>query len=170
MTSRYDDADGPAPADAAQAAVLSARASRLLVGGILGAHLLAVPGALIAFGVDGPRGLVSGLFGLALVLFFQVIGQATQVRFAGADPRVLMRASLLSYALRTGLVGLLLVGWANLPAASLERVNALALALVAAAAVIGWMLGVVRTYARLRIPIYDEPATPVLPLSAGSPT
>lgn len=157
MTSTSNDASGPSPASAAQAVVLAERARRLLVGGMVGTHLVALP-VLLGFTVaDGARGLVSGLFGLALVVFFHAVGQATQIRFAGSDPRVLMRASLLSYAMRTALLGLAVIGWVNLPAEAQTRVNPMALATVAAAAVVGWMLGLVRTYSRLRIPAYDEP-------------
>lgn len=157
MTSRSNDASGPSPASAAQAVVLADRARRLLVGGMVGAHVLALP-VLLGFALaDGTRALVSGLFGLALVVFFHAVGQATQIRFAGSDPRTLMRASLMSYAMRTAFLGLAVIGWVNLPVESQERVNPTALALVAAAAVVGWMLGLVRTYSRLRIPVYDEP-------------
>ncbi|SDE19393.1 hypothetical protein SAMN04489747_2760 [Auraticoccus monumenti] len=140
--------------------MLADRARRLLVGGMVGAHVLALP-VLIGFAVaDGARALVSGLFGLALVVFFHAVGQATQIRFAGSDPRTLMRASLLSYALRTALLGLAVVGWVNLPPESQARVNPMALSMVAAAAVVGWMVALVRTYSRLRIPVYDEPDAP----------
>ncbi|MVA76050.1 hypothetical protein GC722_08440 [Auraticoccus sp. F435] len=154
------DASGLAPADAGQTAVLAGRARRLLVGGMLGAHALALPVVVGAAVLDGARGAVSALSGLALVVVFQVLGQATQIRFAGADPRVLMRASLVSYALRTAGLGLLLLGWVNLPAESVARINPTAVAVAAAAAVLGWMLNLVRTYSKLRIPVYDEPVAP----------
>ncbi|WP_158548004.1 hypothetical protein [Desertihabitans brevis] len=152
------DARGESPADAGQAVVLAERARRLLVGGVIGCHALALPAVLVWAVVDGARGLLSALVGLALVLVFDTIGQAVQIRFAGAAPRVLMRASLLSFGLRASVLGLLVVGWSNLPAESVARVNAMALAVTGGLSVVGWLVGVVLTYRRLRIPIYDEPS------------
>ncbi|PFG67528.1 hypothetical protein B0O41_2346 [Propionibacteriaceae bacterium ES.041] len=132
------------------------RARTLLFAGLLGAHAA----ALLAIGVSavamGKRGLFAALFGAALVIVFQVIGQAVQVRFAAADTRTVLAATLASFGFRVGLMLFVLYAWFNLASdpASLARVP---LVVSAALTVTGWLAAEAYALHRLRVPYFDEP-------------
>lgn len=140
-----------------QRSVLAGRARALLVGGMVGAHLLALPVIVTAAVLDGARGAVSAALGAALALLFYTFGQAVQVRFAGASATTLMAASLASFGVRAGLLAAAFTGWLNLDPAAQSRLAPAALAAGVGAGVIGWLLGLARAYSRLRILAFDEP-------------
>lgn len=150
---------GPAPSVGPShggGAVAVRRARTLLFAGLLGAHAA----ALLAIGVSavtvGKRGLVAALFGAALVIVFQVIGQAVQVRFAAADARTVLAATLASFGSRVALMLFVLYAWFNLAndPASLARVP---LVISAALTVAGWLGAEAYALHRLRVPYFDEP-------------
>lgn len=131
------------------------RARTLLVGGLVGGHL-AWLACVVGFGVAaGPGAALSAAVGGVLALAFFTIGQAVQVRMADADPRRLLFASLISYAVRIGaLGGLLMVALANRD--RLAGLDATAVAAGTIAVVVGWLIGEIRAFSRLRIPVFDE--------------
>lgn len=161
MTSEASPKPGP-PVDASlpgpvQAGVLINRARSLLVGGIIGLHLLVVPAVIIAAFVGGARVAVSVALGAMVSLMFYTIGQAVQIRFAAAPARQLFAASMASFGARAALLALLLTGWANLGVDTQSRMSTVGLCIGVGAGVLGWLIGMARAYAKLRIPVYDEP-------------
>ncbi|OYO19328.1 hypothetical protein CGZ93_13205 [Enemella dayhoffiae] len=132
------------------------RARTLLMAGVLGAHagaLLAVGGSAVLL---GRRGLFSALFGAALVIVFQVIGQSVQVRFATAHPRTLMAASLASFGFRAALLLFVLYAWFNL-ASDPDSLARGPLVAGAALTLVGWLGAEAYALHRLRVPNFDEP-------------
>ncbi|MFZ0529983.1 MAG: hypothetical protein WAL91_05545 [Propionicimonas sp.] len=136
---------------------LQSRALRLLAGGAIGGHLALVVSVAVFAATRGPRSAVWALLaGLVTIVFF-TIGQGIQVLVADADPKVLMVASLASFALRAGALGLLLV-WSQQNAERIPSLDPIALAATAIAVVVGWLTAEIWVFTRLRIPIYDPPS------------
>lgn len=148
-----DPAPGAGPSPNVQ------RARKLLLGGLVGGHL-AWLACVAAFGVaGGVRGAASAALGGVVALAFFTIGQAVQIRVADADPRRVLFASLVSYAVRIGALGGLLA----LAMANRERLSGLdptAVAIGSIAVVVGWLAGEIRIFVRLRIPVFDETGHP----------
>ncbi|MCB0912834.1 MAG: hypothetical protein KDB60_14575, partial [Propionibacteriaceae bacterium] len=95
-----------------------------------------------------------------LVIAFFTIGQAVQVLMADADPRRVLFASLVSYAVRIGALAALL----GVALANRERLAGLeptAVAVSTIVVVVGWLAGEIRTFMRLRIPVFDESEHPL---------
>ena len=133
------------------------RVRRLLVGGALGGHIglfLAV-GAFLIF--DSPRAAAWAAIAGAVTILFFVIGHAVQVAFADADPKAVLVATMASYIIRVTALGMVLaVVLANADGfASMHRV---AVAVATISVVVTWLAAEIATYARLRVPIYDEPS------------
>lgn len=137
-------------------AVAVRRARTLLFAGMLGAHAAALPAIGVSAVAMGKRGMFAALFGAALVIVFQVIGQAVQVRFAAADPRTLLAVTLGSFGFRVALMLFVLYAWFNLAndPSSLARVP---LVVSAALTVAGWLGAEAYALHRLRVPYFDEP-------------
>ncbi len=131
------------------------RARKLLFGGLIGGHV-AWAACVVGFGVaGGPRAAASAALGGVLAIAFFTIGQAVQILMADADPRRVLFASLVSYAARIGALGaLLVVALANRD--RLAALDSVAIAVGTIAVVVGWLTGEIRTFARLRIPVFDE--------------
>lgn len=133
------------------------RARRLLAGGLVGGHAV----ALICVGVfavrDGLPGLASAALAAALVVLFYTVGKTVQVRYADAAPTTLFRASIMSYVLRVSLLGALLVAYFRFADDS-SRLLPLPLLVTSVATVVGWLAGEILVYSRLRIPNFDEPS------------
>jgi len=135
------------------------RARKLLYGGLvggLGATVLCLIGFAVAY---GGRGLVSAGLGAGLVLLFYAGGQYVMVLFADAGARMLLLVAVVSYTLRIGLLGLVLLSYSTNRAAwpSLEP-NVVFVATIAA--VVGWLTVEVWVFTRLRIGVYDTPYAP----------
>lgn len=150
---------GPNPASGApqsNPSVAARRASRLLTGGLIGAHGTAVACAGFFAVSDGITGLLSAAFGAALVIGFYTVGQAVQVRVADAPATRVFRASIVSYIARVTALGGVLALYLHL-AGGAGPLHSAALAITAVATVVGWLTGEVLTFSRLRIPNFDAP-------------
>lgn len=156
---------GPSSATPAEAgeptpgpSVSALRARRLLAGGLLGAHVI----ALICVGIflvrDGVPGLVSAALGAALVILFYTIGKTVQVRWADAPATTIFRVSMVSYFVRVGGLAALLAGYLRF-ADETTRLLGVPLAVTTVATVIGWLVGELIVFSRLRIPNFDDPPT-----------
>lgn len=157
MTDSAPEAFGSVEQERSGPSLSAIRARRLLAGGLLGAHMV----ALVCVGVfmvrDGLPGLASSGLAAAMVVLFYTIGQAVQVRMADAPATAVFRASVGSYIIRvTALAGLLALYLRFADGTS--RLLAVPLAVTAIATVIGWLAGEIVVYSRLRIPNFDEPA------------
>lgn len=137
------------------------RARKLLLGGLVGGVAAALL-SMIAFTiVNGTGGLVSAALAAGLVLFFYVVGQLVMVKFADAAARTLMLASLVSYTVRMGIIGMVLLALSRkLP--SWPSLVPSAVFATAIAVVIGWLAVEIFVFSRLRIGVYDtEYVSPV---------
>lgn len=138
--------------------------TRLLAGGVIGAHAAAAATVGVLLWGRGVQGAVSAAVAAVIVLLFFVIGHAVQLRYASATPQHLLIASLASYGIRVTALGTLL--WVALENPELP-VDASAVGLSAIATVFGWVAGEIVAFRRLRIPVFDPP-TPQEP--AGEST
>lgn len=157
MSTMSIDAGRNLPAAADQRAVLAGRARRLLVAGFLGGHLGGLLALLVWALLDGSRGAISALLGFALAIVFQSVGQFIQIQFAASRPTSLMAASMLSFGIRAGLLLMAFGAWTELAPQVQARFDVLALTVGIAATVVGWLVAVVITHSRLRIPVFDLP-------------
>ncbi len=132
-------------------------ATRLLLGGLAGWHVGLLLGVGLGIITRQVPGLVGALLGAALALAYFAIGQGVQVLVADADPRQVKNASVGSYVLRVTLLGMLLLWFLNHPQ-SLARLDTLGLFCGICSGVLGWLAGLIVTFRRLRIPVFDDPA------------
>lgn len=140
------------------------RARKLLVGGLTGG-VAATAICLLVLGLTrGLSGFGSAALTAGLVLFFYLVGQLVMVRFADAEARTLMVASLASYAFRVAVLGFGLV-WFHENKATLPALDPLAITVTAMAVVVGWLAVEIRVFSRLRIPVYDTEY--VAPVTGG---
>ncbi|MDQ7993465.1 MAG: hypothetical protein REI45_12410 [Propionicimonas sp.] len=131
------------------------RAQRLLAGGMAGAHVAALVVVAVAWILAGTVAGVSAAIAAVVVIAFMAIGQAVQLIVADARPKVVLIASLASYAIRVSLLGVLLV----VVLGSAERfavLHPVAVAVATIGVVLGWLVGEFRVYSRLRIPVFDS--------------
>lgn len=130
------------------------RATRLFVGGLVGWNAALVVAAVAGAVLAGATGLLSALVGAALALAYYAIGQGVQMQYADAPPRTIRAASLASYVIRVSLLGLLL--WASLSwPAIMDALDARGLFAGIVSGVLGWLVGLVVAFRRLRVPTYD---------------
>ncbi len=130
------------------------RAMRLFVGGLVGWHISLVPAGLVGALLDGVTGLLSALIGAALAVAYYAIGQGVQMQYADAPPRTIRAASVASYVVRVGLLGLLLYGSLTWPAVT-AALDTRGLFAGIVSGVVGWLVGLVVVFRRLRVPTFD---------------
>lgn len=126
-----------------------------MAAGALGGHAVALITVPIFWVVGGTPSGLSALVAAVGTLAFMGIGQAIQVRMADAAPQRMMIAWLASYLVRVGVPGLILL----LVTANPERVAGMdrrAVAITTMVVVVGWLAAEIRTFSRLRIPVFDQ--------------
>lgn len=135
------------------------RARALLVGGLVAANVATLIGAGLAYWLRGVLGVVSFLIAAALVIVFFGIGQGVQVALAESNERVILAAAMMSYLFRIAALG----GALALYEAYLDRFIALDRQAVFAGILVvtfAWVGGEIRTFRRLRIPVFDNDYQP----------
>lgn len=108
------------------------------------------------------RGEAAGLTALIAAiatLAFMGIGQLVQVAMADAEPSALLLASVASYVIRVLVPAGLLVAISSDPA-RLAVLDRMALSISTIGVVLGWLIGEIRAFSQLRIPVFDEPTPP----------
>lgn len=134
-------------------------ARRLLVGGLVGSHLAAIVVVGIVLIVRGAPSAAVAAIAAVVVIAFYTIGHGVQVVLAESSPRLVLVASLTSYLLRVGVLGLLLVAAMRMP--QLEPVlDRGALFAGAVVTLLGWLAAEITVFSRLRIPVYDTEYVP----------
>ncbi len=145
------------PMSGSVARAMHGRSRRLFVAGMAGAHIAGVP-CLVAFGIaNGAVGLASAAVAWACVLFFYGVGQWLVFRFSTADPRTLFAVALISFGVRSALLGAVLVACLELIGPG--RLDDVAMVVTATASLVGWLACEIVTWGRLRIPVYDLPGS-----------
>lgn len=132
------------------------RARQLLTGAAIGGHTVAVVCVATFWFVQGPAAGMSAAVAAVVVLAFSMIGQAVQVLVADAPAKTVMIAALASYGFRVSALGIVLI-LALDSAPRLEAMDPIAVVVTTIVVVFGWLATEFWVYARLRIPIYDEP-------------
>lgn len=133
------------------------RARQLLAGGAFGGHVAALIMVPLFFITRGPAAGLSALIAALGTLAFMGLGQWIQVRMADAPPARMMLAWLLSYGLRVGVPGVvLMVALAN--PERLAGMDRLAVAVTTMGVVLAWLIAEIWVFSRLRIPVFDPPA------------
>ncbi len=135
----------------------AASASRMMTGGILGAHLSLVL-AVVVGAVSGTHAVISVLISGLTVSVLTVLGQMLQIKLVQRADLTGFAGVLAGFGLRAGalLAGLGL--WLNVGS---PVIVAWAVALGGCAVTIGWLAGVLVVYRRLHIPVFDpDAATP----------
>lgn len=131
------------------------RARRLLAAGALGGHAVALIAVPAFWLTGGSAGGVSALLSALATLAFMGLGQAIQVRMADADPQRTMVAWLFSYVVRVGVPGAVLL-LASADPSRLAGMDRAAVAVTTATVVMGWLANEIRTFNRLRLPVFDQ--------------
>lgn len=139
--------------------VAASRARRLLAGGLLGAHVIALPCVGVFAIRDGAPGLASAALAAALVILFYTVGKTVQVRWADAPATTLFRVSMVSYFVRVGVLTALLAAYIRF-ADQTTKLLATPMVVTTVATVVGWLVGEMIVYSRLRILNFDEPSEP----------
>lgn len=135
----------------------AARARRLLAVAAVGGHTGAAVCVVAFWAVRGPLSALSAAVAAVVTLAFNVIGQAVQVLVADAKPESILIASLGSYALRVGVLGVLLA--AVLAGADrFDWLDPVAVVWGTIAVVVCWLTAEFWAYSRLRIPVFDSPS------------
>lgn len=143
-----------------------ARALALLKAGAIGGHLGALVAAVAFYWLRGPASGVWALIAAAVTLAFYIIGQAVQVRVADADPRRVLAASLISYGVRVGaLAGLLALAMTQ--GERLVGLDPAAVVVGTISVVVTWLAAEIVAFSRMRIPVYEPPASKPGTPSAG---
>lgn len=159
MRTTQDTTTGAAPVGQVEAA----RARRLLIAGLLGAHAVGIPVAL-GFGiVAGRPELASAGLGFAMVVLFSTVGQLVMVRLSASRPHVVMLGALASYLIRCALLTVA-VAWVWTRPDLLSTLDPLALVAATISTVVGWLTAEVICFSRMRIQAYDVE----LPEGAGA--
>lgn len=134
------------------------RATRLFTGGLIGWQGGLVVSAVTGVVIDGVVGLLSALIGAGLALAYYAIGQGVQMQYADASPQTLRTASVTSYVLRVSILGALL--WASIVwPFVMQALDAPALFAGILLGVLGWLVGLVVAFRKLRVPTFDEPGS-----------
>ena len=138
----------------AQLSADARRARRLLVGGLVGGVAAGLVGTVACLiGGGSQAGASAAAAAIAVVVFFAV-GQLVQVVCADLRPVWILVASLASYALRIGVLGLVLfLAWAHADEWGLVRGVVAGQTVVG---VVGWLAGEIWAFSRLRIPVFDS--------------
>ena len=130
------------------------RAVALLKGGVVGGHAAALAAVVVLGLIRGAHGAAYGAIAAVIALVFYVIGQAVQVMMAGRDVHRVLVASVISYVIRVvslgGLLALFLSG-----SIRLEGLDAPAVVTGTLAVVVGWLVGEIVVFSRLRFPVFD---------------
>ena len=134
--------------------VHTARARKLLYGGLAGGVVAAAVCLLVFALRDGLAGFFSAALGAGAVLFFYAAGQLVMVAFADAGARTLLAVSMASYTARVVLIGLLLVAYDRYRD-SWPNLVPMGIFLTTVAVVACWLAAEVFVFSRLRIGHYD---------------
>lgn len=154
------DPAGPA----AQRSVDVVRARRLLRAGLAGAATAGLLCLLVAGTVHGLDGVLSAAVAVAIVLFFYGVGQYVMVRSADAGARTLLAVSMVSYAFRAGVLGVVL--WTfDTYADGWPALIPVVLLATTVTVVVGWLAAEIWAFAHLRIGVFDGEYVP--PAGAG---
>ncbi len=114
--------------------------------------VMIVAGALF----DGARGAISVAGASALVLAYFVSGQLIERQALQMADASGMTITMVSYAVRIGLVGSVLWLAMSTPAIA-GALSSTWVAIGALVAVLGWLTGLMVGHARSRVPVYDQP-------------
>jgi ATP synthase protein I len=125
-----------------------------------GAAMIAAPVGIVATVasvlIDGEKGLIGALVGLAVVAFFYGLGFAALMRLTRDRPQVAMMAGMLIYAVQILLMGVFIIVFSG---TTLFNGKAFALTLLATA--LAWIGGQVRCSLTSRMLYVDpEPSVP----------
>jgi hypothetical protein len=133
----------------------SAKGSKVLLGGAVGMSILCVPVLVLAMILGGlPQLGSAGLIIITVALYF-VIGQVVERLALGlADYSGLMWV-LLGYVVRVGILGALLYWWLGHPESS-AWVDKTWFFIGGAAAVMGWLGGLMWAQLKSRQQVYDK--------------
>lgn len=126
----------------------------------LGAGALTIAGCALVGGTPAALGAV---LGVAVVVVFSGTGLLVLRLVRTAEPTLLMVVGLGSYLFRVVLFGVAIAVAGAVPGID-ESVNRAATVLAVLLTLTAWLVGEIRAFTRLRIPIFDVP----LPTASGS--
>lgn len=130
------------------------RARQMMIGGLVGGHVVGGAIVLLAVAVGGPGAALTAALGFAAVVIFYSVGQAIEVVASELADFQGMALVLVSYAVRVvGIAAGLWVILSHPSVAPLVRDGWLLLSV--AGTVLAWVTGVVLVAARQRVPVYD---------------
>lgn len=150
----------------ASSASLIGQSPVMMRGGIAGSHLALALAAVIATGLGGRDALVTTLLAGLTVSVLMIAGQFVQSILVQKATMVAMAATLAGFGIRVAALGAALAFWlAN--ASRYPSIVDWAVVTGCVSVSLGWLAGVLVTYRRLRVPIYDAGHQPPTDGGAG---
>ncbi|WP_040284461.1 hypothetical protein [Tessaracoccus massiliensis] len=135
------------------------RAKEMMVGGLIGGHVVGLTIIGLALGLGGGGAALTAALGFAAVVIFYSIGQAIEVVASELEPFQGMGLVMISYGVRV--VGIAAGLWALLGLPSVApHVSKGWLLLSVAGTVLAWVIGVVFVASRQHVPVYDREYEP----------
>lgn len=141
------------------------RVTPLLRGALLPTLAVAVLAIAASTVLAGVRGLTGALLGAVVVITFSGGGLLALRAVRQMYPEVVLLVAVGSYFLRVAIFGVLLALVGSLDGVD-EIVNRMATALTVLACVVAWLAGELRTFVRMRVPLYDLDERPARAESA----
>lgn len=141
--------------------ILTARALTLLKAGVAGGHIAAIVVTGVVWATRGAYAGLTAAVAAVVTLTFYTIGQAVQVAVANSSPVLILLASIASYGIRVGSLGVAL-NWALTNPDVVGELDPVAVVGATLAVVVGWLAVEIWAFNRLRIPAFDPPEQNVI--------
>lgn len=153
---QYDPhAGSPEPVALPAPDSLIGQAPRMMRGGLIGSHALLLAVALVAWLAGGSQVAMTTLLAGLTVSVLMIAGQWLQMVLVQRADMMGMAATLAGFGVRVAALGAGLALWLAF-ADSHPMVRPWGVVAGCCAVSLGWLAGVLATYARLRVPIYDR--------------
>ena len=131
----------------------------MMRGGILVSHGLLVVAAVATYLAAGSDAMLSSVIAGLSVSVLLIAGQYLQMLLVRRADLLGMAGTLAGFGMRVAALGLALVVWLSV-ADRYPVIRPWGVVVGATAVTVGWLVGVLSTYRRLRIPVFDEPTPP----------
>lgn len=134
---------------------LIGQAPRMMRGGLIGSHLLLIVVALVCCVAGGTQAAITALLAGLSVSVLMIAGQWLQMVLVQRADMMGMAATLAGFGVRVAALGAGLALWLAF-ADSHPMIRPWGVVAGCCAVSMGWLGGVLGTYSRLRVPIYDR--------------
>ncbi len=130
----------------------------MMRGGILVSHGALVLAAVVTMLVAGSDAMLTCVLAGLTVSVLLIVGQYLQMLMVRRADMLAMAATLAGFGIRVVALSLALVVWLSV-ADHYPVIRPWGVVVGVSTVTLGWLGGVLSTYRRLRIPVFDDPAT-----------